>query len=160
MLGGFMGFGLLKLVTPASIFNPTNSTIGPGLCTTMPHPDVSNIQALTIEFAATTVLILVCCAVWDHRNDKLVDSVSLRFGFVIFMLACSAGPFTGASMNPARSFAPALWNGDFEKHWIYWLAPLTAGIIPTYVYRAVFWRPKREDCVPNEEYALKDNNFS
>lgn len=98
MLGGFMGFGLLKLVIPRNIFNPTNSTEGPGLCTTMPHEDVSNIQALTIEFVATTVLILVCCAVWDERNAHLHDSVALRFGFVIFMLACSAGPFTGASM--------------------------------------------------------------
>lgn len=98
MLGGFMGFGLLKVVIPTHIFNPNNSTEGPGLCTTMPHEGVSNIQALTIEFVATTVLILVCCAVWDERNSHLHDSVALRFGFLIFMLACSAGPFTGASM--------------------------------------------------------------
>lgn len=96
MLGGFMGFGLLKLVIPSQIFRP-NST-EPGLCTTMPSKGISDIQALTIEFVATTVVILVCCAVWDHRNDHLHDSVSLRFGFLIFMLACSAGPFTGASM--------------------------------------------------------------
>ncbi len=98
MLGGFMGFGLLKLVIPRETFNPSNSTEGPGLCTTMPGEGVSVIQALTIEFVATTVLILVCCAVWDERNSHLHDSVALRFGFVIFMLACSAGPFTGASM--------------------------------------------------------------
>lgn len=98
MLGAFMGYGLLKVVIPQHIFNPTNSTDGPGLCTTIPHADVSNIQALTIEFVATTVLILVCCAVWDERNSHLHDSVALRFGFVIFLLACSCGPFTGASM--------------------------------------------------------------
>lgn len=98
MLGAFMGFGLLKVVIPNTIINPTNSSEGPGLCTTVPHQDLSNIQALTIEFIATALLILVCCAVWDHRNDHLHDSVSLRFGFVVFMLACSAGPFTGASM--------------------------------------------------------------
>lgn len=98
MLGGFMGFGLLKLVIPIDVFNTRNSTESPGLCTTMPAQDVTNLQALTIEFVATTVLILVCCAVWDERNSHLHDSVALRFGFVIFMLACSAGPFTGASM--------------------------------------------------------------
>jgi len=160
MLGGFMGFGLLKLVIPINLFNPKNSTEGPGLCTTMPHADVSNLQALTIEFVATAVLILVCCAVWDDRNAHLHDSVALRFGFVIFMLSCSAGTFTGASMNPARSFAPALWNSDFDKHWIYWLAPLSAGIIVTYIYQAVFWRPKKEEYVAPEEYALKDNTMS
>lgn len=102
MLGGFMGFGLLKLVIPHHIFKP-NST-GPGLCTTMPHEDISDIQAFTIEFVATTALILVCCAVWDHRNDHLHDSVSLRFGFLIFMLACSAGQFTGASMVCTKKY--------------------------------------------------------
>lgn len=129
MIGGFMGFGLLKLVTPYNIFNPSNSSDGPGLCTyeityffrlsrhccsslkiylfisiytylgtTMPRSDLTDIQALTIEFVATSILIMVCCAVWDHRNAQFGDSVSLRFGFVIFMLACSVGPLTGGSM--------------------------------------------------------------
>ncbi|XP_037048347.1 aquaporin AQPAe.a-like isoform X3 [Bradysia coprophila] len=161
MMGGFMGFGLLKLVIPTDTFSPANETNGPGLCTTIPRYDVTDFQALTIEFVATAVLILVCCAVWDERNSHLHDSVALRFGFVIFMLACSAGPFTGASMNPARSFAPALWNTHFDKHWIYWLAPMSAGVITTYIYRAVFWRPKVEDeHIANEEYALKDNTIS
>lgn len=96
MMGGFMGFGLLKLVIPKETFSPANKTVG--LCTTMPGEGVSDVQALTIEFVATVVLILVCCAVWDERNSHLHDSVALRFGFLIFMLACSAGPFTGASM--------------------------------------------------------------
>lgn len=97
MLGGFLGFGLLKVVIPEDTFGPRNST-GPGLCTTVPRYDVTDVQAFGIEFVATAALILVCCAVWDERNSHLHDSVSLRFGFVIFMLACSAGPFTGASM--------------------------------------------------------------
>lgn len=50
------------------------------------------------------------------------------------------GPFTGASMNPARSFAPALWNGNFNKHWIYWLAPLSAAGVTAVAYKAVFRR--------------------
>lgn len=52
----------------------------------------------------------------------------------------SQGPFTGASMNPARSFAPALWNGNFAHHWIYWIGPLTAAAITSVVYKAVFRR--------------------
>lgn len=36
---------------------------------------------------------------------------------------------------------------------------MTAGIVPTYIYRAVFWRQKQEEFITNEEYALKDNNM-
>lgn len=195
MLGAFMGFGLLQLVIPEK---------KEGLCTTMPGEGVSEIQALTIEFVATAVLILVCCAVWDDRNAHLTDSIALRFGFLIFMLACSAGPFTGASMvgDNNKLFlslftvmmmvifsesSPFLWPGPLELQFrsslgtnktklststqffinyfslqqIYWLAPMSAGVVTTYVYKAVFWRPKveKENQAP-EEYALKDNTNS
>lgn len=43
-------------------------------------------------------------------------------------------------MNPARSFAPALWNGNPASHWIYWLAPLSAAGITAIAYKAVFRR--------------------
>lgn len=139
LLGAFMGFGVLKAVTPDHIFRPENST-GPGLCTTMPNSQITSTQALSIEFIITAVLMLVCCGVWDPRNSKHHDSVPLRFGLAITALAIAAGPYTGGSMNPARSLAPALWNGDFESHWVYWVGPLAAGLVVPLLYKAVFWR--------------------
>lgn len=82
MLGAFMGYGLLKALTPPEIFDPTNGT-GPGLCSTVPHPALTEFQAVSIEFLATSVLVLLICGVWDPRNAKLQDSVPLRFGFAI-----------------------------------------------------------------------------
>lgn len=65
---------------------------------------------------------------------------------------------TGASLNPARSFGPALWNYDFEGHWIYWLGPMAAGFFGAYLYKLVFARdaalPEDKEQLP-EEYALK-----
>lgn len=81
-----MGFGLLKLVTPALIFRPEDKE-GPGVCSTVPNPDITTFQALLVEFLATTVLILVCCGVWDPRNSQNSDSIPLRFGFTITALA-------------------------------------------------------------------------
>lgn len=43
-------------------------------------------------------------------------------------------------MNPARSFAPALWNAHFEHHWIYWVAPLSSAAITAYAYKIVLRR--------------------
>lgn len=81
-LGAFMGFGLLKTITPPEIFDPSNGT-AIGLCSTVPHPALTEFQALSIEFLATSVLVFTICGVWDPRNAKCIDSVPLRFGFAI-----------------------------------------------------------------------------
>lgn len=117
MLGAFMGYGLLMVVTPADVLKPLGFE-GPGLCVTAPHPDISPFQAVAMEYIATTILILICGGVWDPRNAQHQDSIPLKFGFAITAIGCIMGPFTGASMNPARSFGPALWNHDFNMHWV------------------------------------------
>ena len=48
-------------------------------------------------------------------------------------------------MNPARSFAPALWNYDFVDHWIYWIGPILSAVITSVVYKAVFRREVPEE---------------
>lgn len=82
----------------------------------------------------------MCCGVWDPRNANHHDSVQLKFGLTITCLALSGGPYTGGSMNPARSFAPALWHLNFENHWIYWFGPILSAIVATYLYKYVFWK--------------------
>ena len=59
-------------------------------------------------------------------------------------------------MNPVRSLAPALWNWNWENHWIYWVAPLSGSIVTSFIYKAIFWReePKPQDI---EEYVLSQN---
>ena len=49
---------------------------------------------------------------------------SLAIGATIFLGSLVAIPFTGGSMNPARSFGPAIIFGELKDHWIYWIAPL------------------------------------
>ncbi|HEU5304897.1 MAG TPA: aquaporin, partial [Gemmatimonadales bacterium] len=44
------------------------------------------------------------------------------------------GPLTGASMNPARSFGPAVAGGFWDAHWIYWLAPVTGMLAAARAY--------------------------
>ncbi|XP_068144014.1 aquaporin AQPcic-like [Drosophila tropicalis] len=146
LLGAFIGYGLLKVLLPE-----TTLSAGVGLCVTVPHAEVTSAQAFGIEFVITAILILVCCGVWDPRNSKFHDSVAIRFGLAIACLACAAGPFTGASMNPARSFAPALWNTHFEYNWIYWLAPLSSAAVTAIAYKAVFRREVVEAEITSNE---------
>lgn len=56
-------------------------------------------------------------------------------GLTVMMDILMIGPATGASMNPARSFGPALVGRYWELHWLYWLAPLVGGALAAVVWR-------------------------
>ncbi|VEN62158.1 unnamed protein product [Callosobruchus maculatus] len=156
-LGALLGFGLLKAVTPSQLLgnvytNGPNGTLTKtlGVCSPAVNPLITPTQGFLVEFLITLILALVCCGVWDPKNSDKHDSVSIRFGFTIAVLAMAGGPYTGANMNPVRSFAPALFNGDWENHWVYWLGPLSAAFVGALFYRLVFMkeRPPSEETLP------------
>ncbi|XP_019764160.1 aquaporin AQPAe.a isoform X2 [Dendroctonus ponderosae] len=130
-LGATFGFALLKVLMP-------QEWVVPGFCATKPHAKSTAMQSLAIETIITCVLILVCCGVWDKRNAHKQDSTPARFGFIIAAIAMVAGPITGASMNTARSFAPAVLEGDYSNQWIYWLGPTVGAIIGCGLYSVLF----------------------
>ncbi|XP_033247478.1 aquaporin-like isoform X1 [Drosophila miranda] len=138
MVGAFIGYGLLKAVMPESaIYSSSTSS---GVCVTSLHSSLTGLQGVVIEFLITSALIAICCGVWDPRNAKNQDSVPVRFALAIACLSLTAGQFTGASMNPARSFAPAIWNGAWENHWIYWVGPLAGALVSSLIYKYAFRR--------------------
>lgn len=95
--------------------------------------------------------MLVVCSVWDARNEKNSDSVSIKFGLTVAVLATAVGPYTGCSMNPARSFAPALWNNQWSHHWVYWFGPIGGALIASFVYKTVFGVPDKVEEEPIPE---------
>lgn len=88
-LGAFMGYGLLIVLTPINVIESS----GPSVCVTKPHPDVTVIQAFSIEFLATVALIWFCCSIWDPRNAKSHDSIPLRFGLAVSGIASATVSF-------------------------------------------------------------------
>lgn len=100
LLGAFMGYGLLIVVTPADIFRPLGIDV-PELCMTLPYKDVTPIQAVAIEYLSTSVLILICGGVWDPRNEKYQDSIPLKFGFAIMAIGIGKSTF---KLLVSRSF--------------------------------------------------------
>lgn len=86
VIGSFLGFGLLKLLTPPHIFRPETST-GAGICSTVPQEDMTVLQTFALEFFATMGLIFVCCGVWDPRNAKTTDSTAIKFGLTVAALS-------------------------------------------------------------------------
>ena len=59
----------------------------------------------------------------------------LAIGLTVALEAAVMGPITGASMNPARSFGPALVGGIWDYHWLYWVAPIMGAQLAVMVYR-------------------------
>lgn len=140
IVGAVLGYGLLQYLSPEDIFSTPN-----GVCMTLPHEGISVAQAFFIEFFLTCALISMICGVWDPRNRENSDSAPLRIGLAIIGLSIAGGPYTDASMNPVRSLAPALWNWNWSHHWIYWVAPLAAGLIASMFYKVIFWRRNPKD---------------
>jgi glycerol uptake facilitator-like aquaporin len=61
----------------------------------------------------------------------------VAIGFTLGFNVILGGSISGGSLNPARSFAPALIVGNFDYQWIYWVAPILGGLIAAGLYRAL-----------------------
>lgn len=89
---------------------------------------------LGVEFAWTFLLMAVIYFV-AMGPKKLKPFGGLAIGLVIFLASIFAGPYTGASLNPARSLGPAIIEGNFDKLWFYMLAPVLGAILVVPIYR-------------------------
>ncbi len=71
-------------------------------------------------------------------DERVPDGfAALAVGLTVGFCALVGGSLTGASMNPARSFGPALVRRLWEGHWLYWLAPVTGMLAAARVYEGL-----------------------
>ncbi len=90
-----------------------------------------------VEAILTFFLVVTIFMVAVHK--KAAPGIhGFSIGGMIFLIHLVGVPLTGASVNPARTFGPALISGFWEFHWLYWAAPIVGGIIAgvlmNYVY--------------------------
>lgn len=99
------------------------------------QPDVSYgiIPVFGIETAATIILVSAILCVVKWRLHAVI--VGLVVGGVVALDVWFFGPISGASMNPARSLAPALVTGIGDYLWLYFAAPLLGALVPSLLYR-------------------------
>ncbi len=96
-------------------------------------PAISIMGAFAIEFVLSFALMFVIMAV--ATDERVAPGFAgIAVGLTVGFCALTGGPLTGASMNPARSFGPALVGGEWRAHWLYWLAPLVGMIVAARVY--------------------------
>ncbi|XP_032060613.1 lens fiber major intrinsic protein-like [Aythya fuligula] len=92
-------------------------------------------QAWGWETFATFQLAL---AAFATANNRAAGPTGLALGSAVAAGALAAGPFSGGSMNPARSLGPAIVTGIWDDHWVYWLGPVPGAVLAAFSYEFVF----------------------
>ena len=100
---------------------------------TAPGSGFSDIQAVVFEAVLTAIFLLVILSSTKHASSLAALAIPLT----LVAIHLVAVPFTGSSVNPARSIGPALIGGDLSSLWIYLVAPILGAVVAALVYRAV-----------------------
>jgi MIP family channel proteins len=92
------------------------------------------LQSFVLETILTFILMFVILGSGLDRRAP-IGFAGLAIGLTVGLEAAFMGPITGASMNPVRSFGPALVGGIWQDHWLYWVAPILGAQLAVFVYR-------------------------
>jgi len=101
-------------------------------------------SAFAIEAILTFFLVLVIFMTAVHKKAS-PGMHGLSIGGMVFLIHLVAVPLTGASVNPARTFGPALISGFWEFHWLYWAAPILGGIIAGVLMNYIYVKPAEKE---------------
>lgn len=123
--GAFLASGLLLFLFP------TSQNLGATL------PTGSDSQSFILEVVLTFLLMLVIIRVSQGAKETGWFA-GIAIGSVVGLEAMFAGPICGASMNPARSLAPAIVSGNVNQVWIYLIAPVLGALLAVFVGKTVF----------------------
>ncbi|KAG6425934.1 hypothetical protein SASPL_110143 [Salvia splendens] len=128
LLGAIVASFLLSVVT-GGLAIPTHG-LGAG---------VGAVQGVVMEIIITFALVYtVFATAVDPKKGSLGTIAPIAIGFIVGANILAAGPFSGGSMNPARSFGPAVASGVYDGIWVYWVGPLIGGGLAGAIYSNVF----------------------
>lgn len=133
--GALLASGLLRVLFPE------NKLLGATL------PAGSEMQSFILETVLTFFLMLTILNVSTGDKEKGITA-GIAIGSIIGLEALFAGPICGASMNPARSLAPALVSGHLEHLWIYLAGPILGACAAMFACRCV----REPGCCTKEIY--------
>ena len=124
VIGALLASLLLFSLFPTSVF--LGSTLPAG----------SDMQSFILEIILTFFLMLVILRVAIGSKEQGLFA-GIAIGSVVLLEAMFAGPICGASMNPARSLAPAIVSGHIEHLWIYLLAPVIGALLAVILHQLI-----------------------
>jgi len=132
LAGAAFGAFVLKWTIAAQTFSAAR---GGGQAVAM---DVTMSQAITLEAVATFFLVFVIFG--TAVNPEAPKLGGMAIGLTIGADILAIGPLTGGSMNPARSFGPALASGIWEGQVVFWIGPAIGAIVAALVWEYLLLR--------------------
>ena len=121
LVGAVLASLLLKAVFPIGVTRPISlgtPTIGVNILVS---------QAIAME--AILTFFLVSAVFGTCVNSQAPRVGGFGIGFVLLVAILVGGPVTGAALNPARAFGPALVSGNWIGHLVYWIGPIVGGVV-------------------------------
>ena len=144
LLGATTAAGFCRVIFPVEVVTATH------LGLPLPAPWASTGVVLLTEFILTYLLMTSVFGTAVDERGKVVKIGGFGIGLTVAFDILAGGPVTGASMNPARSFGPALELMQWQWHWAYWLAPVAGACAAALVYEHVLLeRAKAPVAEPN-----------
>jgi MIP family channel proteins len=136
LLGASAAAYLIKLTIPDTTWTAKAvGSITPDL-----GGDFTRAHGIALEAVLTFLLVFVFFATAADANGAFNKIAGFAIGLTITMDILVGGPFTGAAMNPARAFGPALATTHWQNHGVYWAGPLLGGVIAGVLYDRMFLR--------------------
>ncbi|MFI5250985.1 MAG: aquaporin [Bacteroidota bacterium] len=130
LIGGAAGAFAVKVIFPAAMVDAVK------LGTPMLASGVEFLPGILMELIMTFFLVIVVYGTAiDPRGPKPV--AGLIIGLTITLDIIVGGPITGGSMNPARTFGPAIVGGYWTDHIVYWIGPLAGAILAALCYTKI-----------------------
>ncbi len=123
---------LLRIIMPPEAWQPVH------LGTPALGSAVTFLQGTLLEVVLTFFLVLAVFGTAVDPKGSWNAVAGFGIGTVLIFDILTGGPLTGASMNPARSFGPALVSGYWDRHFVYWIGPITGGLLASLVYTRYF----------------------
>ena len=132
-----VGAAALKWVFPDSLTDQTR------LGATVLHETVSPLRGAVLEALLTAFLVWVVFATATDPRGTFKSIAGLAIGLTITFDILVGGPLTGAAMNPARSFGPALVQNVWSDFWIWYVGPVVGAVAAALAYEFLYLRPLR-----------------
>ncbi|CAI7928050.1 unnamed protein product [Closterium sp. NIES-54] len=132
LVGSLVGVGLATAVLPSAL----NRVLG---APSLPAGTSSGTGFLAVLLFTSLLIFTVFATAVDPRGP--IALAPLMIGLTILTTTAVGVPLSGGTINPAQAFGTAVWQGLWTNQWIYWLAPILAGIAVAVPYAVVYLLP-------------------